>query len=577
MKGIQYIAILIAVASSVKYHRFNDTIGICQEVGYDDTKCSGLKDTLLGDYYEFTAGACPTTYSRGKCEDSLYGQLWPSMIVDKIVFNAACLFRIDVDYDYGCSDESRNVDPQPSDPPRNDPQPNDPQPPEIWHMTLDNACGIFEFDDAKCPGLKAWAEKTDGYLPGSCPSSHSKSCDEQTIKAQNLIETDDFISKLVDHACEPDSFATFQFFCGDSRMKTFHKMLHSGLCVYVDVDNMDCPDMEKYLLDEEQGYVRGPCPEKFLQSHCDEGQKFEMDAITKLTNYVLSAQCDWDTSDLKYDYVCEQREEDKCPEECAKAIASDASTVTVEGKEWKYTGFCAGIDTEAKKVVRFDDLLPDACDKNSISKCVGEIYKKCDPLHDQRICPFSDYGFPPLQNCHPTTCAEWKEASETGCGKDLSKCVKDEAQGILECSSDGTPLPKSSLQACSDTKKCGRSGEFCNFSELSDGKAGTCELCAHNICVLLDSQKAREECENRCGEDDCTPNPRCLDKCSGEPKTCWQLEQGVKSSGCAKHCNQCLVDMYNKKLSCDVQSWVDGDSAASLSIFMLVLVAIYQF
>lgn len=449
-------------------------------------------------------------------------------------------------------------------------------------MTLDNACGIFEFDAGSCPGLKENLEKNDDYLQGSCPSSHSTACDAQTVQDQNLIETEDAIHKLIDLTCEPDAFATFKFFCGDSRMKTFHKMLNSGLCVYVDVDNTDCPDMRDFLLDEEQGYVSGPCPEKFKQSYCDESQKFEMDVITKATNYVLSAHCEWDTSDLEYDYVCEQREEQKCPQECAKAIASDASTVIVEGKEWKYTGFCGGIDTKAKKLVRFDDLLPGACDKDAVSKCVGEIYKKCDPLHDQRICPFSDYGFPPLQNCHPTTCAEWKEAAETGCGKDLSKCVKDEAQGILECSSDGTPLPKSSFESCSDTKKCGKSGEFCNFSEFSkgvNGTSGTCELCSHNLCVLLDSQEARKECSSRCGEDTCTPNPTCLDRCSAEPKTCWQLEQEVKSTGCAKHCNQCMVDMYNKKLSCSVavQSWVDGDSVASLSIFMILLVAIYQF
>jgi len=574
MKGIQYIAILIAVASSAKYHRFNETNGACQYVDYDDTECPGLKSLLLGEDYGFTAGACPTTYSRDKCDESLYGELRTPMMADKILFSIACLFRTEVTYDYVCSVgwvEPRNIDPQPSDP----------QPKEIWHLTLDNACGIFEFDDAKCPGLKAKLEKKDGFLPGNCPSSHSNACDAQTEKDMNLKKEKEDVDKLIDYICEPDDAATFDFFCGDSRMKTFHQILDSGLCVYVDVDDTDCPDMQDYLLQEEQGYVPGPCPEKYLQSHCDESQKFEMDFVTQVTNYVLSSQCGWDTSDLTYDYACEQREELKCPEECAKAIASDAATVIVEEGEWKYTGFCAGIDTSAKNLTRFVDLLPDACDKNAVSKCVGEIYKKCDPSHDVRLCPFSDYGFPPLQNCHPTTCAEWKEAAETGCGKDLSKCVKDEVQGLLQCKSDGTTLPKSSLESCSDTEKCAKGGEFCNFSEFSDGKAGSCELCSHTLCVLLDSQKARDECAARCGDDDCMPNPTCLDKCPAKPKTCYQLKEEVESSyGCAKQCNQCMVNMYNKKLECSVgvQSWVDGDgSSAALSIFMLVLIAIFQF
>jgi len=506
--------------------------------------------------------------------------MWPQMVVDSVVFSLAC-WGDGYNYDYGCSDEPRNIDPQPTVAPT--------QLKETWHTTRDNACGIFEFDDANCPGLKDKLLREDFFLPGSCPSSHSKACDSQTIEDQNLGNSKTFVDVLIADMCEPDHATTFTFLCGDSRMKTFHQILDSGLCVYVDVDDRDCPDMQDYLLEVDQGYVRGPCPDKYLQSYCDEKQKFELDFVKDLTNLVLSSQCGWDTSDLEYDYACEQREEMKCPEECANAIASDPATAFIEDGVEKYTGFCGGIDSDATKPVRFVDLLPDACDKSAISKCVGEIYKKCDLDHEERVCPFSDYGFPPLQNCHPTTCAEWKEAAETGCGKDLSKCVKDEAQGLLECKPDGTPLPKPSHQSCGDTEKwqieCTKGEEFCNFD---DGDSGSCELCSQTLCVLLDTQKARDECSKRCGNDDCMPNPQCLEDCPAEPKTCYQLEQWVQDSrGCAKECNQCMVNMYNKKLQCSdpskgdgdkgVQSWVDGDSAASLSIFMLSLIAIYQF
>jgi len=222
-------------------------------------------------------------------------------------------------------------------------------------------------------------------------------------------------------------------------MKTFHQILESGLCVYVDVDDKDCPDMEDFLKGEGEDYIPGPCPDEYLQSHCDDARKLEMKAVKYIFEKVLSSQCSWDEDHFTYDYACEERPEMKCPAECAEAIASDpwSGGAFVNG-DYRYGGFCRAMRVDSA----FD--IPKPCDKKMLHRCLGEIYEKCHPFSELLRCPYSDYGFPPLHNCHARTCAEWKNATTIGCAKDLSHCVKDELQGQLECRKDGTPLPQPS-------------------------------------------------------------------------------------------------------------------------------------
>jgi len=570
MKAVQCIAILIAVVSSTQltFHQINETSGACMYIQYDEGECkkSLPNDLVADDYWGYTEGACPTTYSKAHCAASPDPSMAAEIIVKKVLLMFSC-GRSDVTMDYDCIDpDTRNVIPQPK---------------EIWHMSVEGACGYFEFDDAKCPGLKDKVESHRDYIPGPCPSSHLTTCDAEIQEELNLKEYKAQVDKLIDQRCEPDG-ATFNFLCADSRMKTFHQILDSGLCVYVDVDDKDCPDMEDFLMSEEQDYISGPCPDEYLQSHCDDTRKLEMKSVVYVFEKVLSSQCGWEEDELTFDYACEERPEMKCPAACAEAIASDASAgaAFING-DFEYEGFCATMETNTTEEIKFD--LPEPCTEEMIPRCLGDIYEKCHPFSELLRCPYSDYGFPPLQNCHAKTCAEWKEATTTGCAKDLSHCIKDEAQGQLRCKKDGTPLPQPSKKYCtSQSQECAK-GEFC---DLDDGK---CQMCSHTVCAIQSTEEAREECRARCGEDSCTPNHTCLATCSPKPKTCHQLRDEMESpTGCGKRCNQCVVDVFNEKLHCfgadKAHSRVDGNnpdpvgaSASTLSILMLVFIAIYQF
>jgi len=562
---IHILAFLLTIASSAKstYHILNEGTGVCTFIEFDDTECSGLKDALTVEQ-GYSAGACPSTYSNSQCSASISHDMEPILISGKLVYSVYCgLDTTKISHGIVCV-ETPSVDSQPM---------------ETYHFTHQTLCVTIDYDVTKCTGLEE--ELIDNkYISGPCPTSHSNVCDEE-IETKQEQGFERVIDSLGDFCDVEAGDATLKLLCADARMKTFHK-IESGLCVYVDVDDTQCPDMEDFLVSDDQGYISGPCPPTHQQSFCDTTHEEEMQTYAFLTEALLGAFCNWDFDDLTYDYGCEKV--NKCPEECAKAIADETLIAHDEYNGIVGTGFCSSITSKSADEIK--SVLPETCNgENAVDLCMPELYEKCVARSDWLICPVEDYGFPHvLKDCEPKTCDEWKEVTETGCAKDASDCVKDELQGRLHCTKDGADLPQSSSTPCSDENSCGREDEFCHFGESSLENEGECELCEFWKCDMIDNEKAKAECIATCGADTCTLT-RCFSSCRPGPQTCQQLKNAVESpTGCGKHCNQCTVDFLNTRLACEgedeVQSRIDGDSADSaidFPVFMILLAAIYQF
>jgi hypothetical protein len=545
---IKFIAILLAVVSSstIFYHQSDEKNNLCLQAAFDVSECPDLKAAL--DEGGFVAGACPGI-AQISCSHSQEEELKALELLYKLSLGAACNFNFHaVDFEYKCVG-----------------------PVETYHVVETGVpCGVVEFDAKKCLGLKDFlTHGKNEFLSGSCPKLFTKSnCGETELEAH---ETEIAESKRALEAfCSADIDFTLNILC-EPRMKTFHKIdASNGLCMYVDFDRFECNDLPN-VVENEDGFVPGPCPSGHTRDNCDSTTRLELDAVAALGKVIYSGYCDFDFDDVTYDYFCEEGSSTPtCPKECADAIASAD----------KDAEFCSTIQNDLENGKKHD--FPAACSDlgdMTVGLCMTELYEKCIEGSDKYICPIPEYGLPPvLKNCEPQNCAEWKEAVDTGCAKDASACLKDEMQGKLGCTKQGKKLPVSSYASCNKSEACPKSGEFCYFGD--DLETGECQLCSFNLCEYLTNDKAKAECLEQCTNQDCTADLGCDDTCDREPKTCKQLEDAVESvSACGKACNQCYIDVYNAKLECKggdkVQSRLDGDSASALSILMLATVAIF--
>jgi len=557
---MKLITILLAVVSSstLTYHRTDEAKGLCTLAIFDDSKCSGLEKRLVDQ--GFIAGACPSALVV-KCDASAEDDFKAVAETFEDAFSDYCGSNLDaVTYDYKCI-QKRNM--------------------EIYHVE-NEGCGYVEFDVDKCSGMKEKIDAVGKYSPGPCPSTYAESnCEASDLASPDVAEAKAALGAY----CDVDVDFTFNLAC-EPRMKTFHKIdTQYGACFYTDFDRLECTGLTKHLEDQED-FIPGPCPSKYTKNQCDSQTRFELDIIAALGTALFSLHCDGDTNDVTYGYGCdESSSRPKCPAECAKAIADDASTAADKANGIDGTGFCSTIMTKLESGK--NHAFPDAC-KNlgemTIGYCVTELYEKCVEGSEDLICPIPEYGLPPvLKDCEPKTCGEWKDAVDTGCAKEVSSCIKDELQGNLGCTKYGKDLKSSSLAPCGKTKTCGRDGEFCYFDDdllKLEKNEGKCELCSVHSCALLTNDKAKTECMEKCVEAECTTDFGCAATCTATPKTCKQLKNVMESpTGCGKTCNQCYVDIYNAGLDCKggdkAQSRIDGDSASALSILMLAIVAIF--
>jgi len=545
---IKFIAILLAVVSSSTtfYHKLDEKNNLCLQAAFDVSECSDLPAVVEDG--GFIAGACPGI-AQISCSQSQENDLKAMELLWKVTLGAACNFNTDVvDFEYRCVG-----------------------PVEKYHLVETGVpCASVEFDANKCEGLKDFlTHEKNEYLSGSCPKLYTQSnCGETELEAHETAIAES--KRALNAFCSADVDFTYNLLC-EPRMKTFHKIdASNGLCLYVDFDRFECNDLPN-VLENEDGFVPGPCPSGHTRDHCDSTTRLELDAVAALGTVVYSGYCNFDFDDVTYDYFCEEGSSaPTCPKECADAIAASE----------KDAEFCSTIQNELKDGKKH--AFPKACSDlgdMTLGLCMTELYEKCIEGSDDYICPIPEYGLPPvLKNCEPQNCAEWKEAVDTGCAKDVSACLKDEMQGNLGCTKQGKKLPVSSSAPCSKSEACTKSGEFCYFGD--DLETGECQLCSFNLCQHLTNAKAKAECVKQCTNQVCTADLGCDDTCEREPKTCKQLEDAMESvSGCGKTCNQCYIDVYNAKLECKggdkVQSRLDGDSASALSILMLAIVATF--
>jgi len=564
---MKFIAILLVFVSSSKltYHKAEDEQNLCSLVVFDDSECPELKAELVKQ--QFIAGSCPNTRETN-CDVSQDQAAKILQLGWKFALSAFCGFNQDhVEFHYKCV------------------QPDGDEPVQARNMEtyhVENAgqpCAYVEFDVNKCADMKeALSNGTklgEKFSSGPCPSTYTKSSCENEDTAPKADEVANRKLALGQLCTLVDDF-TYDLAC-EPRMKTFHKIdASNGLCTYVDFDRFECNDLPNFL-ENDQGYLPGPCPNTHDRSYCDSTTGTEMDSVAALGTLTMSVFCNLDVDDVTYGFACEEgRGAIKCPEACANAIAADKSTAADEANGIEATGFCSTIMTELEK-----DVFPDACSdlgETTLGLCMTELYEKCVIGHEELICPIPQYGLPPvLKDCEPKTCGEWKAAVDTGCAKQASACLKDELQGNLGCTINGKDLKVSSSDACGKTKACTKNGEFCSYDENMEGK---CELCSLSLCALLTNEKAKAECLKACGEDDCTTGPGCDYSCERTAKTCTQLKNVMESpNGCGRTCNQCYIDVHNARLGCEgkykVQSRIDGDSASALSILMLASIAIF--
>jgi len=570
---MKFVAILLVVVSSSKmtYHKVDDVNNLCASIVFDDSGCSNLKQTLTDQ--QFTAGSCPNTRDTNCAADQdeiaqTIETIW------NFFLSASCGWDQDqVEFDYKCV--------QPSDKPVDEPA--QPRTMETYHVSSGETCAYVEFDVNECPGMKealtTQAKEGEQFSSGPCPSMYTKTSCEDSDKAPKAGEVASRKLALGGFCTIVDDYK-YELACGP-RMKTFHKIdASSGLCEYVDFDRFECNGLADHL-ESEPGFLPGPCPDTHDDSHCDSITGKEMDFARVAWTFVYGAYCNLDLDELTYGYACEEgRGSVKCPEACANAIAADSSTASDFENEIEATGFCRTIFTELQQGKSHD--FPDACSdmgETTLGLCMTELYEKCVSNFEDLSCPIPDYGLPyKFRDCKAiSTCGQWKEAFDTGCAKEASACIKDEAQGELKCTIHGKDLIQSSSAPCGKTKSCTKTGEFCNYDDNSEN--GKCELCSHNLCALLTNGKAKAECLQACGEDECTTGRGCDDSCERPAKTCMQLKDMMESpNGCGRTCNQCHIDVLNAQLQCDgkykVQSRIDGDSASALSILMLASIAI---
>jgi len=549
---IKFIAILLVVASSSTtfYHKLDEKNNMCSQAAFDVAECSDLKAAVEEE--GFTAGPCPGI-AQVSCSHSQEEELKILELAWKLTFSAFCNFRTDiVDFEYRCVGPVE----------------------KYHHVETGYPCASIEFDANKCSGLKDHITQEENvengaFLSGACPKLYTQSnCGETELEAYETRVAES--KRDLEAFCSADIDFTLNLLC-EPRMKTFHKIdASNGLCMYVDFDRFECNDLSN-VLENEDGFVPGPCPSGHTRDNCDSTTRLELDAVAALGKIIFSGYCDFDFDDVTYDYLCEEGSSaPTCPKECADAIAAAD----------KDAEFCSTIQNDVKDGKKH--AFPEACSDlgdMTLGLCMTELYEKCIEGSDEYICPIPEYGLPPvLKNCEPQNCAEWKEAVDTGCAKDVSACLKDEMQGNLGCTKQGKPLSVASYASCSKSEACAESGEFCYFDD--DSETGECQKCSYVLCKYLTNDKAKAECLQECPNQDCTADLGCDDTCENRPKTCKQLEATMESvSGCGKTCNQCYIDVYNAALECKggdkVQSRLDGDSASALSILMLATVAIF--
>jgi hypothetical protein len=268
---IKFIAILLAVVSSstIFYHQSDEKNNLCLQAAFDVSECPDLKAAL--DEGGFVAGACPGI-AQISCSHSQEEELKALELLYKLSLGAACNFNFDaVDFEYKCVG-----------------------PVETYHVVETGVpCGVVEFDAKKCLGLKDFlTHGKNEFLSGSCPKLFTKSnCGETELEAH---ETEIAESKRALEAfCSADIDFTLNILC-EPRMKTFHKIdASNGLCMYVDFDRFECNDLPN-VVENEDGFVPGPCPSGHTRDNCDSTTRLELDAVAALGKVIYSGYCDFD-------------------------------------------------------------------------------------------------------------------------------------------------------------------------------------------------------------------------------------------------------------------------------------------
>lgn len=95
----------------------------------------------------------------------------------------------------------------------------------------------------------------------------------------------------------------------DARFETFHSLEPDisnwsapGMCIYVEVDNTECPGMADHLI--RAGYTSGACPATHKKSHCDGTREFDLATLWE-HEYLWSAHyCNSEWKHLAFSYAC---------------------------------------------------------------------------------------------------------------------------------------------------------------------------------------------------------------------------------------------------------------------------------
>jgi len=431
---IKFIAILLAVVSSSKFgpvetyhHIFEEPGAPCAHVEFDADKCSGMKDFLTK--YEFLSGSCPSMYAKSNCgETELKAQETPIETM-KVTLGISC--SADTDFSYNLLCEPRM---------------------KTFHKidASNGLCVMVDFDRFECNDLSNVLAKEDGFIPGPCPSSHTKdNCDSTTRFELDAVA---LVGRIIYSVyCDLDTDdVTYDYFCeAGSNAPKCPKECADAIAA-ADKDAEFCSTIMNELPKGKKHAFPDACsdlgemtvglcmPE--LYEKCVPGSDDYLCPIPEYGLPPVLKDCkpttceEWkeavDTGCAKDVSAC-LKDEMQGNLECTKhgkKLTKSSSTPCSKSKACAKSGeFCY-----------FDDELETGecglcsfyfCEHLSNDKAKAECRKTCNP-----DCT-TDLGCDRTCKREPETCKQLKDTMEsaTGCGKTCNQCYIDLYNAKLEC------------------------------------------------------------------------------------------------------------------------------------------------
>jgi len=258
--------------------------GACAVMEFDVEKCSKLAD-VAHRVHDWKSEPCPSSHTRS-CDTLTERQ--ESLIADlSVIFGHGCDDRDDATISFLCEDFSSI---------------------EFMQVYGEGTCetlGGYKtiMDGAKCEAAAIFLGKQDTTVnihkrhgpadtrPAGCTYHQFQNLELWTESTGVCTSGQGCLCEVVEGSTPITP-----------RRKTFHKMHSTSTCLSVEFDNTFCANLTNFL-ENDKGYIPGPCRETYMKSQCEPTDESEFEALAKL-GIQNGEYCNLRSMHFTYSFAC---------------------------------------------------------------------------------------------------------------------------------------------------------------------------------------------------------------------------------------------------------------------------------